>query len=92
MSETEQRDRSRRTDNTSGSNIGPRQILLGVLVLIALWFMVTNFQKVEVDYIVGSAETPLWLLMLLCVGAGMLIDRGLVVRGRHLDRRNRKKG
>ena len=28
----------------------------------------------------------------LCVGAGMLIDRGLVVRGRHLDRRNRKKG
>jgi len=60
--------------------------LFGALVVLALWFALTNSQKIEVDYIVGSANTPLWLLIILCIGVGMLIDRALVVRGRHLDR------
>jgi uncharacterized integral membrane protein len=65
-----------------------RQVLLVAVVAIALWFALTNSQKVEVDYIIGSSHSPLWLVIVISILLGMLIDRSLVMVGRRRARRD----
>ncbi|MEX0993314.1 MAG: LapA family protein [Solirubrobacterales bacterium] len=70
-----------------GGGISARQVLLGAVIVIALWFAITNSQKVEVDYIVGSAHSPLWLVIVISVLLGMVIDRSVAMVGRRRARR-----
>lgn len=73
-------------DERGGRSFGVRQALLGAVIVIALWFALTNSQKVEVDYIIGSAEWPLWLVIVISVLLGMVIDRGVAMAGRRRAR------
>jgi uncharacterized integral membrane protein len=62
---------------------GARFWLIVVLVALAILFAAVNFQEVEVDFIVGEANAPLVVALLLAGGLGFVI--GLVLprfRGR----------
>ena len=65
---------------------GARFWLTIVLVAIGFVFIAVNFQKVKIDFVVGSTEAPLVIALLISGGIGFLI--GLVLphfRG-HRDR------
>ena len=59
---------------------------LGALVTV---FAVLNIDEVDVNWVFGTVSTPLIVVILLCIAAGMAIDRALVHRGRS---RKRKRG
>ncbi len=86
----QQRDPDRKRDRASKdglvSRFTARQALWAVLVVLALWFVFSNGQSVEVKYIVGDTTAPLWLMIVLAIGVGMLLDRALVLRGRRKRR------
>jgi uncharacterized integral membrane protein len=58
---------------------GFRFWLLGVLSVVAFAFIAVNFQKVTIDFIVGEAQAPLVLALLISGLLGFVI--GLVVAG-----------
>ena len=60
---------------------------LGAVVTL---FAVLNLDDVDVNWIFGTASTPLIVVILLCVALGMAIDRGLVRRGRRRQSTRRK--
>jgi uncharacterized integral membrane protein len=53
-------------------------------------FAVLNLDNVDVNWIFGTASTPLIVVILLCVALGMVIDRALVRRGRRRQSTRRK--
>ena len=53
-------------------------------------FAVLNLDDVDVNWIFGTASTPLIVVILLCVALGMAIDRALVRRGRRREPTRRK--
>lgn len=59
-----------------------RQVILGVLILIAVLFAVLNLNDVEVDLIFGTTEMPLIFVIVACLALGAVIDRLLVRRTR----------
>jgi uncharacterized integral membrane protein len=52
---------------------------LGAVVML---FAVLNLDEVDVNWVLGTFSTPLIVVILLCIAAGMAIDRALVRRGR----------
>jgi uncharacterized integral membrane protein len=56
---------------------GARFWLLIVLIALGFVFIAVNFQKVTIDFVVGSAEAPLVLALLIAGLIGFLI--GLVL-------------
>ena len=56
---------------------GARFWLTIVLVAIGFVFVAVNFQKVKIDFVVGSTEAPLVIALLISGGIGFLI--GLVL-------------
>jgi uncharacterized integral membrane protein len=62
---------------TSRSGRGARFWLILVLVAIGFVFVAVNFQKVKIDFVVGSTEAPLVIALLISGGIGFLI--GLVL-------------
>jgi uncharacterized integral membrane protein len=62
---------------TRQSGRGARFWLILVLVAIGFVFVAVNFQKVKIDFVVGSTEAPLVIALLISGGIGFLI--GLVL-------------
>ena len=62
---------------TSKEGRGARFWLTIVLVAIGFVFVAVNFQKVTIDFVVGSTEAPLVIALLISGGIGFLI--GLVL-------------
>jgi uncharacterized integral membrane protein len=62
---------------TSQSGRGARFWLILVLVALGFIFIAVNFQKVKIDFVVGSTEAPLVIALLISGGIGFLI--GLVL-------------
>ena len=62
-------------------------IAAGGLGAVVTLFAVLNLDDVDVNWIFGTASTPLIVVILLCVALGMAIDRALVHRGRRASRR-----
>ena len=62
---------------TSQSGRGARFWLILVLVAIGFVFVAVNFQKVKIDFVVGSTEAPLVIALLISGGIGFLL--GLVL-------------
>ena len=60
---------------------------LGAVVTL---FAVLNLDNVDVNWLFGTASTPLIVVILLCVALGMAIDRALVRRGRRRQPTRRK--
>jgi uncharacterized integral membrane protein len=56
---------------------GARFWLIVVLVALAILFAAVNFQEVEVDFIVGEANTPLVFALLIAGGLGFVIGLAL---------------
>jgi uncharacterized integral membrane protein len=56
---------------------GARFWLIVVLVAIGFVFVAVNFQKVKIDFVVGSTEAPLVIALLISGGIGFLL--GLVL-------------
>ena len=56
---------------------GARFWLTMVLIAIAVLFAAVNFQKVKIDFIVGSAEAPLVVALIIAGLLGFLI--GLIL-------------
>ena len=56
---------------------GARFWLIVVLVVIGFIFVAVNFQKVTIDFVVGSTEAPLVVALLISGGIGFLI--GLIL-------------
>jgi uncharacterized integral membrane protein len=56
---------------------GARFWLLVVLIALGFVFIAVNFQKVKIDFVVGSAEAPLVVALLISGLIGFLI--GLVL-------------
>jgi len=56
---------------------GARFWLTVVLIAIGFIFVAVNFQKVTIDFVVGSGEAPLVVALLISGGIGFLI--GLVL-------------
>jgi uncharacterized integral membrane protein len=67
---------------TSGGRSGKFWVIL-ILAVIGLVFAAVNFQKVEIDFIVGSAHAPLVVALLIAGGLGFVIGLALPrLRGR----------
>ena len=79
-------ERDRRPKSGIVSRFTPRQALWAVLGVLSLLFVFSNGQSVQVKYIVGDTTAPLWLVIVLAIGVGMLLDRGLVLRARRRRR------
>jgi uncharacterized integral membrane protein len=56
---------------------GARFWLTMILVALAVLFIAVNFQKVKIDFVVGSAEAPLVVALLISGLLGFLI--GLIL-------------
>jgi uncharacterized integral membrane protein len=59
-----------------------RLIAIAVLGGLGLAFALVNLDNVKVGWIVGSAKTPLIIVIVVCIGLGALIDRVAVSRKR----------
>jgi uncharacterized integral membrane protein len=56
---------------------GPRFWLLVVLIALGLLFIAVNFQKVTIDFVVGEANAPLVVALLISGGLGFVIGLAL---------------
>jgi uncharacterized integral membrane protein len=56
---------------------GAKFYLMIVLVAVGFVFVAVNFQKVKIDFVIGSTEAPLVVALLISGGIGFLI--GLVL-------------
>ena len=59
------------------SGRGARFWLIAVLIGIGILFAAVNFQKVEIDFIVGQAHAPLVVALLISGGLGFVIGLAL---------------
>ena len=67
---------------TSGGRSGKFWAIL-ILAVIGLVFAAVNFQKVEIDFIVGEAHAPLVVALLISGGIGFIVGLALPrLRGR----------
>ena len=57
-----------------------RLALAGILGALVALFGVLNFDEVDVNWLFGTWSTPLIVVIVLCLAAGMAIDRALVRR------------
>ncbi|MFL5870975.1 MAG: lipopolysaccharide assembly protein LapA domain-containing protein [Solirubrobacterales bacterium] len=72
---------------------GWRVYVLAAAVVILLVFVIQNAQKVEVDFLVTSTDTPLIVALLVAGGLGAVIGWAwpYVRRGRRAERRLEEK-
>jgi uncharacterized integral membrane protein len=61
----------------ASSGRGARFWLMVAAIVLGLVFIAVNFQKVTIDFVVGSSEAPLVVALLISGGIGFLI--GLVL-------------
>jgi len=59
-----------------------RLVALAIVGGLGAAFALVNFDNVKVDWIVGSAKTPLIIVIVVCVALGAGIDRVVVSRQR----------
>jgi len=84
-------DRERTPATTSSGGMTNREKarlgLWGLLVVLVTVFAVLNTTSVEVNWIFGTFETPLILLIAVCLIAGFALGAGAATLG---DRRRRR--
>jgi uncharacterized integral membrane protein len=56
---------------------GARFWLIVVLIALGLLFIAVNFQKVTIDFVVGEANAPLVVALLISGGLGFVIGLAL---------------
>jgi putative membrane protein len=94
MTDPTERTPDRRPEDKPDRAAGSRTIAAAALGAIAALFAVINLDDVEVDWLVGSWQTPLIVVIALSMLIGAGLDRLLVrrARKRKLARRSRPSG
>jgi uncharacterized integral membrane protein len=86
MSDPTERTPAKRPEDKPDRAANTRVAAAAVLGGIAAVFAVINLEKVEVDWLVGSWQTPLILVIVLSMLLGAGLDRVLVRRARKRSR------
>jgi uncharacterized integral membrane protein len=91
MSDPTERTPAKRPEDKPDRTAGTRMAAAAVLGGIAAVFAVINLDDVEVDWLVGSWQTPLIVVIAISMLLGAALDRLVVhrARKRKLDRRAR---
>ncbi|MDH6114571.1 putative integral membrane protein [Kitasatospora sp. MAP12-15] len=63
-----------------GREVRLRTIGLGVLMVLAIWFIAANTASVDVKLWVSTVTMPLWLVLTVTLLVGMIIGVGLARR------------
>jgi uncharacterized integral membrane protein len=82
MSDPTERTPAKRPEDKPDRSRGTRTAAAAVLGAIAALFAVINFDDVEVNWLVGSWQTPLILVIALSILLGAALDRLMVRRSR----------
>ena len=82
MSDPTERTPANRPEDKPDRSTGTRTAAAAVLGAIAALFAVINFDDVEVNWLVGSWQTPLILVIALSILLGAALDRLMVRRSR----------
>ena len=62
---------------SGGGGRGAKFWLIVVLIALGFLFVAVNFQKVQIDFIVGSTEAPLVIALLIAGVIGFVIGLAL---------------
>ncbi|MBB4950566.1 putative integral membrane protein [Kitasatospora gansuensis] len=62
------------------AGIPTRVIAIGVLVVLAVWFLLANLDKVKIQFWVFTVTAPLWIALLATLLAGGAL--GWLLKGR----------
>jgi uncharacterized integral membrane protein len=91
MSDPTDRTPAKRPGDKPDKTANARVVLATVVGGIAAIFAFVNLDKVEVDWIIGSWQTPLIVVILLSMVLGAGLDRLLVRRARKRKRERRER-
>jgi len=62
------------------AGIPTRVIAIGVIVILAVWFLFANLDKVKIQFWVFTVTAPLWIALLATLAAGGAL--GWLLKGR----------
>ncbi|GJF30715.1 hypothetical protein KNE206_34150 [Kitasatospora sp. NE20-6] len=62
------------------AGVPTRYIAIGVLVVLAVWFLFANLDKVKIQFWVFTVTAPLWVALLATLLAGGVL--GWLLKGR----------
>jgi uncharacterized integral membrane protein len=65
-----------------------RLLVAGVSIVLAVLFMAQNNQQVELEFLVFSVSTPLWVGMLVTLLLGALLGQAVAMLWARRKRRN----
>jgi uncharacterized integral membrane protein len=86
MSDPPERTPAKRPTDKPDRTASARTAAAAILGAVAAVFAVINLDEVKVDWLVGSAQTPLILVIVLSMLLGAGLDRLLVRRARKRKR------
>jgi uncharacterized integral membrane protein len=92
MTDPTERTPAKRPGDKPDRSAGARMAAAAILGGIAAVFAVINLDDVEVDWLVGSAQTPLILVIVISMLLGAALDRLLVRRARKRKLQRRRPG
>ncbi|MFC9327971.1 LapA family protein [Kitasatospora sp. NPDC057015] len=62
------------------AGIPTRYLAIGAIVVLALWFLFANLDKVKIQFWVFTVTAPLWIALLATLLAGVAL--GWLLKGR----------
>ncbi|GAB7187678.1 LapA family protein [Kitasatospora sp. Ki12] len=77
---TKTSDGSSRPPRGEIGGIPTRYIGIGVIVILAVWFLFANLDKVKIQFWVFTVTAPLWIALLATLIAGAVL--GWLLKGR----------
>ncbi|MFE4974907.1 LapA family protein [Kitasatospora sp. NPDC056651] len=73
-------DGSSRSSRSEIGGIPTRYIGIGAIVVLAVWFLFANLDKVKIQFWVFTVTAPLWIALLATLIAGVVL--GWLLKGR----------
>jgi uncharacterized integral membrane protein len=67
------------------AGVSVRVIGIGVLVVLAVWFLLANLDSVKIQFWIFSVTAPLWIVLLGTLIVGGIF--GYALKGRRVNRR-----
>ncbi|MFD9124417.1 lipopolysaccharide assembly protein LapA domain-containing protein [Kitasatospora sp. NPDC059571] len=68
------------TVSVKGKDVRFRTIGIGIIVVLAVWFIAANTESVEIRLWIPTVTLPLWVVLTVTLLAGMLIGGFLALR------------
>ncbi|MBC3841575.1 LapA family protein [Streptacidiphilus sp. 4-A2] len=62
---------------SSGVTVSARMVVIAVVAVLAVWFILMNTASVRIHLWGSVVSAPLWLVLLVMLGAGMLLGWAL---------------